>query len=308
VEDGGVNPRTGAVADGTTPVLPGLRDECLGARGRSRGGIPEGTAQCANGVRMSAAGAVAAAAGIDWSRPWLQPLRPFAALLDEADPRAALGACAARLGIRNRAGRPIRFVLPDDAGSAAYEAHIAATGRVPTRLNVHDLFNALAWLAFPWTKAALNARQAAELARDGVRATRGPVRDAATLIDESGLLLACDDPAVFDALHRLDWQALLVDGRSRWGREIVPLAFGHALVERLATPYKSITAAVVCVPRGDGSIAAIDATVAHWVDDTTLAPSLLAHLPVLGIPGWWPANAAPSFYADARVFRARRSA
>jgi hypothetical protein len=29
---------------------------------------------------------------------------------------------------------------------------------------------------------------------------------------------------------------------------------------------------------------------------------------VLGIPGWWPANEAPQFYADAAVFRTRRSA
>jgi len=26
-------------------------------------------------------------------------------------------------------------------------------------------------------------------------------------------------------------------------------------------------------------------------------------LPVLGIPGWWPANEAPSFYDDPAVFR-----
>jgi cytochrome P450 len=30
-------------------------------------------------------------------------------------------------------------------------------------------------------------------------------------------------------------------------------------------------------------------------------------LPVLGIPGWWPANRDPSFYADAQVFRPGRS-
>jgi len=29
-------------------------------------------------------------------------------------------------------------------------------------------------------------------------------------------------------------------------------------------------------------------------------------LPVLGIPGWWPANEQPGFYDDELVFRPRR--
>jgi hypothetical protein len=29
-------------------------------------------------------------------------------------------------------------------------------------------------------------------------------------------------------------------------------------------------------------------------------------MPVLGVPGWWPANVAPDFYADAAVFRPLR--
>ena len=29
-------------------------------------------------------------------------------------------------------------------------------------------------------------------------------------------------------------------------------------------------------------------------------------LPVLGIPGWWPANEDPTFYADMSVFRPAR--
>ena len=131
---------------------------------------------------------------IDWDAPWLAPLRDLRAHVGRADWRAALSAEARCRGVATAGGLPVDFVAPDDAGAAAYEAHIAATGRVPTRENAHDLFNALAWLAFPLTKAALNARQAAELARDGVRGSRGPVRDAATLIDESGLLLAAGWP------------------------------------------------------------------------------------------------------------------
>jgi hypothetical protein len=198
-------------------------------------------------------------------------------------------------------GLPIEFVAADDAGAAAYEAHIAATGRVPTRGNAHDLFNALIWLTFPSTKAALNERQAQELARDGVRGRRGPVRDAATLIDESAVLLACDDPDVVAALRGHDWHRLLVAWRHRWGRDIVALPLGHALLEKLAGPFKAITACVVPVPlrmQPD-----VDRAAAAFIARADLAPPLLPHLPVLGIPGWCEANADPRFYDDPRVFR-----
>lgn len=240
---------------------------------------------------------------LDWSAPWFAPLARWRALLDATDWRAALSETARERGVVSGRGQPIVFVGADDAGDAPYELHIAATGRVPTRANLHDAFNALIWLAYPRAKAALNRRQADEIEARGIGGTRGPVRDAATLIDESGLLLASDAAEVFAALARHDWRRLLVDWRDRWGRDIVACAFGHALLEKLAGPFKSITACVVPIPlRGDR-----DAAAACFIERADLAPPLLAHLPVLGIPGWWPANEAPSFYDDAQVFRPRSS-
>jgi len=243
---------------------------------------------------------------IDWHAPWLAQLRQLRPHIERADWRTALSAEARSRGVTTARGLPIEFVAPDDAAAAAYEAHIAATGRVPTRENAHDLFNAMTWLTFPLTKAALNARQAEELARDGVRARRGPVRDAATLIDESGLLLAATEEACA-ALMRFDWDWLFDVQRARWGHDWMPFAFGHALIEKLLTPYKGLTAVVVCLPLAGATVAQIDRAAAQWVQGTALAPPLLAHLPALGVPGWWPANEAPDFYADAAVFRQRRS-
>ncbi len=242
---------------------------------------------------------------IDWKAPWLGPLRDLRPHVERADWRAALTAAARERNACTAQGLPIEFVGADDAGACAYETHIARTGRVPTRDNAHDLFNALIWVALPRTKAALNARQAEELARDGVRATRGAVRDAATLIDESGLLLAADTQAA-DALARLDWPWLFGTQRARWGRDWQPIAFGHALIEKLLAPYKGLTAVVVCLPSADASAAQIDEAAAGWVRQTALAPRLLAHLPVLGVPGWWAANEDSGFYDDVAVFRARR--
>lgn len=246
---------------------------------------------------------------IDWHAPWLAPYTSLRPAFDAADWRAALTRLARAHGVLTGGGRPVEFVSGDDAPEGtAYEAHIAATGRVPSRDNLHDRFNALMWLAFPRLKAALNARQASEIARDGVRATRGAVRDAATLIDESGLLLACDDASVFELLARRHWRALLVERRADWGTRIVAFAFGHAVLEKLVGPYKAITAAVVPVARGDGRRESIDAVAAEFVARPDLAPLLLEHLPVLGIPGWCADNADPRFYEDERVFRPLRRA
>jgi hypothetical protein len=243
-----------------------------------------------------AAGVIGAA--VEWRAPWLAPLAPLRGLLDAEDWRAALSEAARERGVRSGRGRPIVFVAADDAGAAPYEWHIAATGRVPTRANLHDVFNALMWLAYPRAKAALNRRHADEIDARGIGGARGAVRDAATLIDESGLLLAADSE-VCAALARHDWRRLFVDWRARWGRDIVALVFGHALLEKLAAPFKALTACVVPIPL-DG---ARDAAAAGFIARADLAPPLLAHLPVLGIPGWWPANEVPAFYDDPAVFR-----
>jgi hypothetical protein len=85
--------------------------------------------------------------------------------------------------------------------------------------------------------------------------------------------------------------------------------FGHALLEKLVTPYKSITAHVLAEPvpaaLGD-DLAAWDAWLAPQLDAHALARKPFTPLPVLGVPGWWPANEAPGFYADAGVFRPPR--
>jgi acyl-coenzyme A thioesterase PaaI-like protein len=51
--------------------------------------------------------------------------------------------------------------------------HISRTGEVPTRShNWHDWFNALAWLAWPHSKEALNARHVRAIRRgEQTRAT-----------------------------------------------------------------------------------------------------------------------------------------
>ncbi len=205
-------------------------------------------------------------------------------------------------------GLPIEFVAEDDAPAGrAYEAHIATTGRVPTRLNPHDLFNALVWLALPHTKARLNELQAAAVECDGVGARRGPLRDAATVFDENGALLVTADLELPVLLREHRWREAFVERRSAWSAARV-LCLGHALMEKLGAPYKAITAHALAIELPpDTPLEELDLMVARRIDEGFRTTALLP-LPVLGVPGWCLGNADPAFYDDASVFRPARGA
>ena len=90
----------------------------------------------------------------------------------------------------NALGAPVRFV-PSSDSDEPYELHVERTREVPTRPdNWHDVFNALAWCAFPQTKRVLNHRHGEEIRRRGATGARGTVRDALSLFDEGGVIVA----------------------------------------------------------------------------------------------------------------------
>mgnify|MGYP002778437434 CR=1 FL=1 len=217
---------------------------------------------------------------------------------------------------------PLRFVDASTVVATVYEAHIGATGQVPTRPIaegfVHDALNALAWLRFPRLKARLNALQVRAIARDGLGERRGPLRDAATLFDENAIVLAVarHDPqarAVLEALRGHDWRGAFVAQRDAWERVVTPIAFGHALMQKLLRPFPSITAHAWVLdvsPRWfatdmDARCRAVDAELTPLLEALLSERAARTPLPVLGLPGWWAANAAPAFYDDVAVFRPR---
>lgn len=244
-------------------------------------------------------------APIDWSRAWLAPWRPVGEPLEALARRegvpAALNKAVSEAPVALTAG-DLRFVeqatLPR---GEAYEAFIARTACVPTRSNLHDFFNGLAWLRWPRLKRRLNERQAATLASAGGDTVRGALRDALTVFDENGAMVWGPPPLV-EALRAGDWPTLFADRRALWGRTRLEL-FGHALLEKLVHPRKPITAHVLSVGPG-GEEGLVDA-LAEAVSVRGRAAGCFMPLPVLGVPGWWTANQAPDFYADPAVFRVR---
>lgn len=204
----------------------------------------------------------------------------------------------AALNVAAPPGGP-RFVDQHDLPRGeAYEAFIARTGSVPTRANVHDFFNGLAWLRHPALKRRLNRLQAAQIAAAAPGAPRGAVRDALTLFDENAALLQAP-PRLLEALCQRDWEALFVRHRAAWADVRLEL-FGHALLEKLVQPRAAITAHVWIVPAGIDPLAA---RLAGSLAPDQLAAKPFLPLPVLGVPGWWAANEDSDFYRDATVFR-----
>ena len=208
-------------------------------------------------------------------------------------------------GVLDMQTAPVQFVpqstLPPNT---AYEDFIFKTGQVPTRDNLHDFFNGLCWIHFPKTKRRLNELQAAQIAQDGIGQVRGAVRDALTLFDENAAFLCAPD-ALWDALARKDWQSLFVEQRTLWQHAQLVL-FGHALLEKLVSPRKAITAHVYRVQPAIHAMEDLDAFVAADLSAQNLAGKPFAHLPVLGVPGWWMDNENPAFYDDSSVFRPLR--
>jgi hypothetical protein len=221
-------------------------------------------------------------------RPWLEGTRSL----------QRLNALATDLGIRTESGKPVRFV-PPGREDPYYEIGVFESGRVATRPeNLHDWFNALAWLAFPRTKARINALHAREMPR-GEKGRRGPLRDLLTIFDEGGAIVVCSDEDLLSLLASASWRTLFLENRQRVLDAMRIVVFGHAVQEQAVEPRPGITCKAIVLPAGD-----LDAGAARWLAEAPAgtSPKALLPVPIFGYPGWHPGQDA-AFYDDKRYFR-----
>lgn len=250
---------------------------------------------------------------IDWQQPWLAPIWPVAErVLQASSWRDGLNAAADSQGLKNHQGYSLKFVLQSDLPAGmAYETFISNTGNVPTRDNLHDFFNALVWLTYPQIKVQLNALQASEIARrkTALQSSRGKLRDAATIFDENAVLLLTCDPTLSNKLRQHQWRTLFIEQRDTFQACCRVHLFGHALMEKLVRPYKAITGHTWVVQAEKEILSLPKTDIQKWLDAKVaeeirggLNTSDFTHLPMLGVPGWWPVQDG-DFYADTSVFR-----
>jgi hypothetical protein len=203
-------------------------------------------------------------------------------------------------------GRPLSIAVQaaDPVSAIEYERRVHRDGIIAAREGSwHDAFNVLAWLAFPRLKAALNARHVG----DGEASTpnrRGRARDAATLLDESGIVLACDDSALGALLRAHAWRELFVDRRDDVRGHVAPYVVGHGMLDRLRAPYRALTAkALVVGIAQDAAVQAVDAAAAAIVERAGFDAGALTPLPLAALPGWDAERLGDTLFDDASVFR-----
>ncbi len=225
-----------------------------------------------------------------------------------------------------KGGMPLRFVSQECGKlpfERQYEPRCYLDGEVPTRTkNWHDLFNALVWLTFPKSKAAINARHYDALMKldaSGEGSQRGAVRDVNTLLDESGVIVVYSNAELAGLLRDFKWKALFWQRREQVKTSMGFYIVGHGLYEKALHPYVGMT--------GQGLLLAVEPAFFNWPLSQRLAhlDAMLANhldssencrhtrdlspVPLLGIPGWTAENENGAYYENTQYFRpGRRSA
>ena len=250
--------------------------------------------------------------------PVFAPLAPALCRLAQGrfPTHAELTALAA--GIVTSRGQPLRFVPARERRDRHYELHIADTGEVETRPdNWHDLFNALVWITYPRAKAMINAQHVAILEERGEAEARhrGPERDALTLFDEGGVIVAAADPSLAKLVVDFEWKEIFWHRRAALEASMRFFAFGHACYEQSLAPYLGMVAKTVHIPVDHAFIGlplpeqlrqADELLARHFSDRAKFpSPRAMPPMPVLGIPGWHEGTATESFYDDASHFRSK---
>jgi hypothetical protein len=252
----------------------------------------------------------------------LSPLHPLLSLLDDAafplldDYNALLQTRP----VTTQSGLPLKFVAQSHGKlpfEAQYEPRCYLKGEVQTReRNWHDLFNALAWLVFPKTKAAINARHYRSLISDTpLTSQRGSIRDVNTLIDESGVIVACANRDLAALLRNFKWKQLFWQRREDVQAQMGFYIFGHGLYEKAMRPYAGLTGQGLVLEVApeffgrpqDERLAHLDIKLADYLNSPAHGNSTreLTPVPLLGIPGWAEAQCA-EYYDDTDYFRPGR--
>jgi hypothetical protein len=268
---------------------------------------------------------------MDWDPVFVQRSLMFApvahygaalAAFREWPPLSALQELVTARQVTNSHGEALRLV-PAEPQASPYEERIYSCAELAVReRNWHDFFNVLAWLIYPRAKAGLNERHfhAAQRERASnaeLRGTRGRVRDALTTFDESGAIVTSFDAELLDDLRAFRWKALFWQKRERVREAMRFFVFGHALHEKALDPYVGLTAhaGLFLVDQDfnlmliESQLERVDVLLAQRLRDAREfeSPQALAPLPLLGVPGWWPANEESDFYDNTQYFRAGRT-
>lgn len=239
-------------------------------------------------------------------------LADYQHLLDEYGPLYTQHGAA--LKIVPQAGRPDHF-------AQHYAPRIYLSGEIQTRTqNWHDFFQFLTWFIFPRTKAVINAihipkaKQRIEAGEELGRRT--PIENTLSLFDEGGAVLVADDPELLQLIRDFRWKALFWERRAALVEQFDCVTFGHAMYEKAMAPYLGMTANTILLEADSDYFSRDRLGRLAWIDEQLAAifeqgeryrkPKDLQPFPILGMPGWDPANGEEAYYDNTDYFRPGR--
>jgi hypothetical protein len=260
--------------------------------------------------------------------PLFEPIRPlaerFAAFADWPGLDDYQRLLDTHAPIRTRHGAAIR-VVPQagrpDHFAQHYAPRIYLSGEIQTRTrNWHDLFQLLSWFLFPRTKAVINAihipEARARIEAGGEPGRRTPIENTLSLFDEGGAVLVASDPTLLQLIRDFRWKALFWERRAELAGKLDCVTFGHAMYEKALAPYLGMTANTILLEADEayfsldrnGRLAWLDARLAAIFEqgERYRQPQDLQPFPILGMPGWDPANAEEAYYDNTAYFRPGR--
>ncbi len=226
-----------------------------------------------------------------------------------------------RQQILSRSGKKICFMPPLSGKQTIeqkYESRIYLTGEVQTRTNNwHDFFNALVWHIFPRAKSALNLLHYQMHLFESANKIkqRCGLRDAATLFDESGVIVVSSEDALIRLLKDFEWKALFWKKRDEVLSSMRFFVFGHGLYEKTLDPYVGMTGKGIIfhVDRkflNDANLnqlQSIDLMLELFLLKKLSSSSDLIPIPLLGYPGWAEKNNEEAYYDNKQYFRDKKS-
>jgi hypothetical protein len=215
-----------------------------------------------------------------------------------------LRACNQWLIAEGRSERLVAASKGQKTSALSYERRIVEQGEIETRDDLHDSMNALVWLQYPRAKRALSMLHLEQAGVSADLSRRGPRRDAATLFDEHGLVILTRDPVALSLLEGRQWQSAWLTHRAMFLKTTRLVVFGHALLDRLARPFKGLTghAMLLLWQQEDWPHdARLDQLLQQRIAALASPRALLA-CPLMGWPGY-AARQDLDYYADRSVFR-----
>jgi hypothetical protein len=226
--------------------------------------------------------------------------------------------------IRTRHGAAIRIVPQEgrpDHFAQHYAPRIYLSGEIQTRTrNWHDLFQLLTWFIFPRAKAVINAihipQAKARIESGQELGRRTPIENTLSLFDEGGAVIVASDATLLQLIREFRWKELFWQRRGELAAKLDCVTFGHAMYEKALAPYLGMTANTILIEADTDYFSLDRRERLAWIDARLAAifeqgeqyrrPKELQPFPILGMPGWDPANGEEAYYDNTDYFRPGR--